>query len=138
MTPRRLLLAFFALFLSFSAPVLTARAEDEPVKDEDTKSVVPDEDSKPAPKPASKPGKKKGAAKKKGFDYERSKYKSKEPSQTPTYKFNAAGDPIRPGDKKASVKKKKKRSEPPEVGSPGEGCGSEDSCAERKSEADAL
>jgi hypothetical protein len=138
MTPRRLILALFAVFLSFSAPVKSARADDESVKDEDTKSVVQDEDGKTAPKPASKHGKKKGAAKKKGFDYERSKYKSKEPSQTPTYKFNAAGDPIRPGDKKAAAKKKKKRSEPPEMGASSESCGSEDSCAEKKSEADAL
>lgn len=136
MTPRRLILALFVLFLSLSAPVISARAEDEPVKDEDTKSLA-DEDGKPAPKPASK-SKKKGAKKKKGFDYEASKYKSREPSQTPTYKFNAAGDPIRPSDKKAAAKKKKKRSEPPETGSSANDCGSEESCADRKSEADAL
>jgi hypothetical protein len=139
MTPRRLIFALFGVLLLSSAPMISARAEDEPVKDEDTKSVVPDEDGKPAPKPAPKPAsKKKGAAaKKKGFDYERSKYKSKEPSQTPTYKFNAAGEPIRAGDKKAAAKKKKKRSEPPEMGA-SESCGSEDACAEKKSEADAL
>jgi len=134
MTSRRLIFALFAAILAFSSPVLSARAEDEPVRDEDTKSL-PDEDTKPEPPP--KP-KKKAGAKKKGFDYEKSKYKAKEQSQTPTYKFNAAGEPIRPGDKKAAAKKKKKRSEPPEVGSMAEGCGSEDSCAERKSEADAL
>ena len=43
------------------------------------------------------------------------------------------------GEKKKAASKKKKRSEPPEEDPlKSEGCGSEDSCAEKKSEADAL
>ena len=90
--------------------------------------------------PEAKPSKKKAAAKKKKtFDYDKSKYKSREISQTPTYKFNDKGEPIKAeAKKKASVKKK--RSEPPEVGAQegSEGCGSEENCAEKKTEADAL
>lgn len=127
MTPRRLLLLLPAFVLAFAAPALPVRAEDEPVQDED---------SKPAPKPA----KKKTAAKRKAFDYEKSKYKSREPSQTPAYRFNERGEPITAESKKKASAKKKKRSEPPEIGSQ-EGapaCGSEESCAEKKTEADAL
>lgn len=124
MTPRRLLLAFLALALSFAAPVRPVRADD---------AHAQDEDAKPAPKPS-----KKKPAKKKTFDYDRSKYKSREPSQTPTYKFNDKGEPVT-GEKKKAASKKKKRSEPPEDESlKPEGCGSEDNCAEKKSEADAL
>ena len=126
MTPRRLLVLFLALTLSFAAPAGSLRAEDEPAHDED---------SKPAPP---KPAKKKKPSKKKAFDYERSKYKSKEISQTPTYKFNEKGEPIHADAKKKKASAKKKRSEPPEMGSEDSSCGSEDSCAEKKSEADAL
>lgn len=91
--------------------------------------------------PEVKPAKKKAAVKKKkAFDYEKSKYKSREISQTPSYKFNESGDPITVESKKKATVKKKKRSEPPEAEmkeSP-EGCGSEDSCAEKKTEADSL
>ena len=124
MTPRRLFLSLLVLTLSFAAPVGLIRAEDTPAQGED---------AKPAPK-----AKKKAGAKKKGFDYERSKYKSREPSQTPSYKFNEKGDPIS-GETKKKASKKKKRSEPPEDESlKPEACGSEDNCAEKKSEADAL
>lgn len=91
--------------------------------------------------PEEKPSKKKPAAKKKkSFDYDKSKYKSREISQTPTYKFNDKGEPITAETKKKAAVKKKKRSEPPEIGSQegAEGCGSEDNCAEKKTEADAL
>ncbi len=88
--------------------------------------------------PEAKPSKKKAVAKnKKAFDYDRSKYKSREISQTPTYKFNDKGEPIKSETKKKAAVKKKKRSEPPEMGSQ-EGCGSEENCAEKKTEADAL
>ena len=121
MKPRRLLLAVLALSLSFAGPVLSVRAQDDAAKEE------------------VKPAKKKKAVKKKTFDYERSKYKSREPSQTPTYKFNEKGEPIK-ADAKKKVSAKKKRSEPPEAelkeGS--EACGSEDTCAQKKTEADAL
>lgn len=128
MIPRRLVFVLLALILSFAAPALSARAEDEP---------VPDEDSKPAPKPARKPAKNK-AAKKKPYDYERSKYKSREPPPTSAYKFNDKGEPISADTKKKA--KKKKRSEPPEVGTRegAAGCSLEDNCADRKTEADAL
>ncbi|MBI5245888.1 MAG: hypothetical protein HY923_01805 [Elusimicrobia bacterium] len=118
---RRFVLAL--LTLSFAVPAALVRAQTEIASDED----------KPAPKT-----KKKTPAKKKGFDYERSKYKSKEPSQTTNYKFNEKGEPIS-GEKKKAPAKKKKRSEPPEEDPlKPEGCGSEDNCAEKKSEADAL
>lgn len=125
MTPRRLLFASLAFALAFAAPALPVRAEDEPVSDED---------SKPAPKP-----KKKAPAKKKTFDYEKSKYKSREPAQTSNFKFNEKGEPISAEKKKAAAKKKK-RSEPPEIGSleSAGACGSEESCIEKKTEADAL
>ena len=126
MTPRRLLLAFLALTLSLAVPAGVVRAEDPPAAGGEEK-------------PAPKPPKKKAAAKKKTFDYDKSKYKSRELSQTPSYKFNEKGEPITAETKKkASVKKK--RSEPPELGSQeGAGsCGSEENCAEKKSEADAL
>lgn len=126
MTPRRSLFLFLALTLSFAASALPVRAEDEPAAGED---------AKPAPKPS-----KKKPAKKKAFDYERSKYKSREPSQTTIYKFNEKGEAISAEAKKKASAKKKKRSEPPEIGSQegAEACGSEDNCAEKKTEADAL
>ncbi|MDD5304417.1 MAG: hypothetical protein PHS14_15070 [Elusimicrobia bacterium] len=126
MTPRRLLFLFLALTLSLAVPAGHVRAEDEPAANDDAK-------------PAAKPSKKK-PAKKKTFDYDRSKYKSREPSQTSNYKFNEKGDPISAEAKKKASVKKKKRSEPPEIGSRegAEACGSEESCAEKKTEADAL
>ncbi len=133
MAPRRPLFLFPALILALGSSALPVRAEDAPVQDEDSKPAPA-----PAPKPAKKPAKKKPA--KKTFDYEKSKYKSREPSQTPTYKFNDKGEPISADAKKKASVKKKKRSEPPEAelkeGS--EACGSEDNCAEKKTEADAL
>ena len=126
MTPRRLLFLFLTLIVSFAAPARSARAEDKPVRDAEKK-------------PASKPSKKKTPAKKKPYDYDRSKYKSREPAQTSTYKFNVKGDPISAEEKKSSTNKKK-RSEPPEAGSKdgSAACGSAESCAEKKIEADAL
>ena len=120
MTPTRLIFLLLALLLSFAAPVRSARAEDDAAKEGD---------AKPAPKH------KKKTAKKKAFDYDRSKYKSREPSTTSNYKFNEKGDPI---EAKKPAAKKKKRSEPPEAKEGAEACGSEGSCAEKKSEADAL
>jgi len=109
-----------------AVPAGHVRAEDESALGAETN---------PAPKPS-----KKKAAKKKSFDYDKSKYKSREISQTPTYKFNDKGEPITAETKKKAAVKKKKRSEPPEIGPQegAEGCGSEDSCAEKKTEADAL
>lgn len=128
MTPRRLLFVFLALILSMAVPAGLVRAEDESALGAAT-----------TPEP--KPSKKKAAAKKKKtFDYEKSKYKSREISQTPTYKFNEKGEPITAETKKKAAVKKKKRSEPPEIGSQeaAEGCGSEENCTEKKTEADAL
>lgn len=122
MTSRRLLLiALFAF--SFAVPAALVRAEDGFITEE----------IKPAKKA------KKKAAKKKEYDYERSKYKSKAPAATSTYKFNEKGDPIVPGDKKKAPAKKK-RSEPPEAGlaESAEACGLEETCVEKKSEADSL
>jgi hypothetical protein len=126
MTPRRLLLLLLSALLTATVPSGLALAQDESIQNEE---------AKPAPKSS-----KKKPAKKKTYDYEKSKYKSMEPSQTPHYKFDERGEAISAEKKKAAVKKKKKRSEPPEVGSQegAEACGSEDVCAEKKTEADAL
>ena len=126
MTPRRPLFLCLSLLLSFVAPSL--RAEDAPAENEATEA---------APQP-SKPAKKK-AAKKKAYDYERSKYKSREFAQTLNYKFNEKGEPISADSKKKASVKKKKRSEPPEadLNEPA-ACGAEGGCAEKKTEADAL
>lgn len=122
MTSRRLLLSALFAF-SFAAPALV-RAEDGFITEE----------IKPAKKAKKKP------AKKKEYDYERSKYKSKAPAAVSTYKFNEKGDPIVPGDKKKKAPAKKKRSEPPEAGlaESAEACGLEETCVEKKSEADSL
>lgn len=125
MTSRLLLPILLAAILPFSAP--SVRAEDD-------SALGADPDAKPAPK-SSKKAKK---PVKKGFDYDRSKYKSKEPSQTTNYRFNEKGDPVSAEKKKAAAKKKK-RSEPPEVTEESaEACGSEASCIDKKVESDAL
>lgn len=84
--------------------------------------------------------KKKAAKKKmkKGYDYDRSKYKSRVPSQTKSYKFNSRGEPIKAKEKKASVKKK--LPEPPEkwIQGSADTCGFSETCAEKKTEADSL
>ncbi|MDP3543579.1 MAG: hypothetical protein Q8T11_14005 [Elusimicrobiota bacterium] len=123
MTSRRLFLS--ALFsFSFAAPAALVRAEDGFITEE----------IKPAKKAQKKP------VKKKGYDYERSKYKSQAPASGSTYKFNEKGEPIVPGAKKKAAPAKKKRSEPPEAGlaESGEVCGLEESCVEKKTEADSL
>lgn len=125
MTSRTFLPLLLALILPFAPAVL--RAEDESALGAATSDV------KPEPK-----SKKKTPPKKKGFDYERSKYKSKEPAQTTNYRFNEKGDPVS-ADKKKAPAKKKKRSEPPEITEESsEPCGSADTCLEKKAEADAL
>jgi len=127
MNPRTFLPLLIAFVLPFAAPA--ARAEDESALGASVSEAEPE----------SKPKKKAPAKKKKGFDYERSKYKSKEPSQTTNYKFNEKGEPVSEAKKKAPAKKKK-RSEPPEIGSSEvpAACGSDDSCLEKKADADAL
>ena len=125
MTRRRLFFLPFALILAYFAAG-GARAAD---------AAVQAEGAKAAPKAA-----KKKAAKRKAYDYGRSKYKAREPSRTPAYRFNAKGEPILGTAKKKPAAKKKMRSEPPETEAktgPG-ACGLEDGCAERKTEADAL
>ena len=90
---------------------------------------------------ADNPEKKKGK-KEKPYDYERSKYKSRELSENTkhTYRFNEKGDPVVSGEKKKPVAKKTKRSSSrasqPKL-TP-DSCGSAESCAEKKSDADAL
>ena len=105
---------------------LAVCAEDGPVKDEDARL-------------ASKPSKKK-AAKDSGLRLRKVQVQVPEISQTPTYKFNAKGEPITAQTKKKASTKKKRRSEPPEIGSQegAEGCGSGAGCAEKHTEADAL
>lgn len=44
-------------------------------------------------------------AKKKGYDYEKSKYKSLTESEPKSYKFDAKGNPIPPAAKKKTAKK---------------------------------
>lgn len=125
MNPRTFLPLLLIFLLPFAAP--SARAEDESALGAATSDV------KPEPK-----SKKKTPPKKKGFDYERSKYKSKEPAQTTNYRFNEKGEPVS-ADKKKAPAKKKKRSEPPEVTEESaEACGSDSSCIEKKADADAL
>ncbi len=128
MTTRRLFPAL--LCLSLFAAVPAARADDAPQE----------EGAKPAPAPKSK---KKAAAKKKGYDYERSKYKSRDMADEPgkSYRFNEKGEAVDPdAKKKAAAAKKKKRSEPPEgeLGEKPGACSSDEGCAEKKTEADAL
>lgn len=85
------------------------------------------------------PKKKKAAVKKKGYDYERSKYKSRALSESTqsSYRFNEKGEPVT-GAKKKPAAKKKVRSEPPEEAFKPEPCGSEERCVEKKADADAL
>lgn len=123
----RLGFAFLLLAGSCVLAAPQARAEDD---------TFMNEELKPARKPVKT--KKKG---KKEYDYDRSKYKSRVPSQTKNYKFNANGDPISAdAKKKAAAKAKKKRSEPPEtwINESGEACGAEETCVDKKTEADAL
>ncbi len=130
MTPRRLLFLFLVLTLPFAVPARSVRAEDKPVQGAD---------AKPAATPAKKKTAQKKPAKKKSYDYDRSKYKAREPAQTSAYKFNAKGEPIGAATKKSSANQKK-RSEPPEaeLKNGSAACGSAESCAEKKIEADAL
>lgn len=124
MNASRFLLGMFVLALSL--PAARALAADEPAQ-----PPVLEEGDRPAKKPAKK--------KKKGYDYDKSKYKSKfDDAGATTYRFNEKGEPV-DGDKKKSSPKKKKRSEPPEVDplKPA-ACGDEGSCIEKKSDADAL
>lgn len=111
------------LALSLLLPSARAFAEDV--------APVLEESDRPAKKPAKK--------KKKGYDYDKSKYKSKIEEPTGTYRFNEKGEPLDGSKKKSAPKKKKKSSEPPEIDplAPAS-CGGEESCFQKKSEADAL
>lgn len=84
------------------------------------------------PKPKKKPVK--------AYDYDRSKYKSREltEGEIKTYRFNAKGEPVVPGGKKKPVAAKgKKRSGPPEEKPVERGCSEEKPC-KAPDEADAL
>lgn len=116
----RKLLPLGLLALSLILPAGSAFADESPVLEE-------------GDRPAKKPAKKK----KKGYDYERSKYKSKIEEPTGSYRFNEKGEPI-DGAKKKSAPKKKKKSEPPEAEAAPPACGGEESCFDKKSDADAL
>jgi hypothetical protein len=87
--------------------------------------------------PVKKPAKKKPV--KKGYDYDRSKYKSRElaEGEIKTYRFNEKGDPVIPADKKKKSVPAKKRSEPPEEKPVERGCSEEKPCV-NPDEADAL
>ena len=124
MNASRILLGFFSL--SLLLPAGRALAADAAAQ-----TPVLEEGDRPAKKPAKK--------KKKGYDYDRSKYKSKfDDTGATTYRFNEKGEPV-DGEKKKSTPKKKKKSEPPEVDSLKPAvCGDEGSCLEKKSDADAL
>lgn len=148
--PRRPLPALLALTLIAVVPIPVALAAGiyEAAKPAETdKTAKPgetDELFKPlSPAASIKPVKKKAAVgKKKAYDYERSKYKSREMSENSSYsyRFNEKGEPISNTVKKKAASKKKKRSEPPEeeikekIGA----CGSEENCAAKNAEADAL
>ncbi|PIR14921.1 MAG: hypothetical protein COV48_17190 [Elusimicrobia bacterium CG11_big_fil_rev_8_21_14_0_20_64_6] len=126
MTPRRFLSIFFAMGFFLASAAVVVRAADEFVQGEDASSE---------PKVVKKKAVKK---KKKGYDYDRSKYKSRVPSQTKSYKFNSRGEPIKAKGKRAPVKKK--RPEPPEkwIQGSADTCGFSETCAEKKTEADSL
>lgn len=93
-------------------------------------------------RPAEDDSENKKGKKAKPYDYERSKYKSRELSDntTKTYRFNAKGEPVGAEEKKKPVAKKTKRSSSrsKERKPAPQSCGSADSCAEKKSDADAL
>lgn len=118
MTIARFLLA--AALLGAPAPLL---AQDEPVTD------LPEKKKTPLKKP--KP--------KKSYDYDRSKYKSRElaEGEIKTYRFNAKGEPVLPKDKKKAAVPAKKRSEPPEEKPVERGCSEEKPCS-NPDEAEAL
>lgn len=118
MTLARLLLA--AALLGAPAPLL---AQDEPVTDLPAKKKTPLKKPKP----------------KKGYDYDRSKYKSRELSEgvIRTYRFNAKGEPVLPKGKKKTVAPAKKRPEPPEEKPVERGCSEEKPCR-NPDEAEAL
>jgi hypothetical protein len=127
MNARPLLFAFLSAALLL--PGAPARAEEDALD-------LPKKETKAKKKPA----------KKKGYDYEKSKYKSMDLAgeSFSAFRFDANGEPVKPksSKKKAPPKKKAKRSEPPEVGAFGgekAACApEEDSCARDKSGADAL
>ena len=129
MIPRCLLSILFFLASVSSIPV----------------GAVAEEAAAPAPAesaPAA-PVKKKAAKKKKPYDYERSKYKSRELTDNTqnTYRFNEKGEPVvaaeaKAGAKKKAVPKKHLRSEPADEEMPAkpDACGPSESCAEKKAE----
>lgn len=118
MTTARLLLA--AALLGGPTAPLFASDPVEPV-------VEPVKKKKPVKKP------------KKGYDYDRSKYKSRElaEGEIKTYRFNAKGEPVLPADKKKKSVPVKKRAEPPEEKAVERGCSEEKPCVD-PDEADAL
>lgn len=90
------------------------------------------DDGAAKPKPKKKPVK--------AYDYDRSKYKSRElaEGEVKTYRFDAKGEPVKPVvKKKAAPGKEKKRSEPPEEAPVERGCSEEKPC-KNPDEADAL
>ncbi|MBI3288661.1 MAG: hypothetical protein HYZ74_03990 [Elusimicrobia bacterium] len=144
MTPRRWI--YVLLTTALSAQVALAEGDYGAAPKPEEKPAEAESTFKPLESPAPikrASGKKKAPAKakKKTYDYDRSKYKSREISENSahSYRFNEKGEPVSTEAKKAPAKKKK-RSEPPEseakdaIGA----CGSDDACSEKKAEADAL
>ena len=134
MTPRH----FLFIFLALIAPVKLTRAEDAPAAQEESKPA-PAPQKKAAPKKAAST-KKKTPAKKKDYDYERSKYKSREMSEgtVRSYRFNEKGEPITAEAKKKASADKKRSSSSEDASLKSEACGDGDACGEKKTEADAL
>ena len=144
MTPRSPLSVWRALVLTavVSAGAAFAGEAGETAAPAETDAIF-----KPLPPAAPiKLGKKKAAVgKKKAYDYGRSKYKSRELSENSarSYRFNEKGEPISGDAKKKAASKRKKRSEPlgipeDEVKGKTGACSSEENCAEKNIEADAL
>lgn len=88
-----------------------------------------------------KPGKKK-SVKKKTYDYERSKYKSRDLTDNThnTYRFNEKGEPVVSGEKKSSADDDSKAQGAPaqDAKAQPEACGPSKSCAEKKPVVDDL
>lgn len=91
------------------------------------------QDEAPKPKPKKKPVK--------AYDYDRSKYKSRElaEGEIKTYRFNEKGEAVVPGAKKKapSKAKGKQRALPPDEAPVERGCSEEKPC-KNPDEADAL
>lgn len=122
MTFPRLLLAFALL----AAPAASFAQEAGEGASADMPADAPKKKAPPKKKP-------------KTYDYEKSRYKSRDlaEGEIKTFRFNSKGEPVQPKAKGKTAADKKKRSEPPEEKPVERGCSEEKPCAP-PDEADAL